>query len=69
MITFCPAARPVSNGYSPMVTLRRVDGTMAGSQTQSGTVFVTKADAKAHALLIALRAAMSRPDMLTVCKG
>lgn len=68
MITFHPASRPTVNGFLPMITLRGAHGRMAGSSViQSGAVFASAADAKHHALIIALRAAMRRPDVLTVC--
>lgn len=69
MITFHPAARPVAAGFAPMITLRGSGGRMVGSRTQANNVFDTKADAVAHALIIALRAAMLRPDCLTVCRS
>lgn len=69
MITFHPAARRVSTGFAPMITLRASKGRMVGSKTQAGNVFATAVEAKAHALLIALRAAMTRPDCLTVCRA
>lgn len=69
MITFHPAARPVINGFAPMITLRAAKGRMVGSKTQSENVFATALEARDHALIIALRAAMTAPDCLTVCKG
>jgi hypothetical protein len=40
MITFHPAARKVSNGFIPMVTLRADKGRMVGSKvSQNGNVF------------------------------
>jgi hypothetical protein len=67
MITFHPAARKTSNGFVPMVTLRKDKGRMVGSKlTQNGNVFATAAEAKAHALIAALRTAMRFPDLMTV---
>ena len=70
MITFHPASRQIGNAFFPMITLRGSRGRMAGSQIiQSGAEFATAAEAKAHALIIALRAAMRRPDVLFVAKA
>lgn len=70
MITFHPASRQIGLDYYPMITLRGSRGRMAGSSIiQSGATFASAAEAKAHALIIALRAAMRRPDCLTVAKA
>lgn len=60
MITFHPAARKVSNGFVPMVTLRGAKGRMVGSKlSQNGAVFATAAEALEHALRAATRVASS----------
>lgn len=67
MIVFHPAARKVSNGFLPMVTLRGTQGRMVGSKvSQTGNVFATAAEALDHALFAALRVAAQFPDMMTV---
>jgi hypothetical protein len=51
MITFHPAARPVSNGFLPMVTLRAAKGRMVGSKvSQNGRVYATASEAFAVAV-------------------
>lgn len=68
MITFHPAARPVSSGFLPMVTLRAAKGRMVGSKvTQTGNVFATAAEAIAHALASAQRVAASLPNTRVAC--
>lgn len=69
MITFHPASRTIDGAHYPMITLRGAHGRMAGSSVIQRSSFATAAEAKGHALIIALRAAMRRPDCLTVCKG
>lgn len=67
MITFHPAARKTSQGFIPMVTLRKDQGRMVGSKVaQHGVTFATAAEAKAHALFAALRVAVRFPEMMTV---
>jgi hypothetical protein len=69
MITFHPAARRTATGFIPMVTLRKDRGRMVGSKlSQSGNVFATAAEAKAHAVIAALRVAMAYPDLMTVAR-
>lgn len=56
MITFHPAARPVSGGFIPMVTLRGTKGRMVGSKVaQNGNVFATAGEALEYAMRAALR--------------
>lgn len=60
MITFHPAARQVSNGFIPMVTLRAAKGRMVGSKvSQTGNVFATAEAALDAATWAALRVAAS----------
>lgn len=60
MITFHPAARPVANGFIPMVTLRAAKGRMVGSKvSQTGNVFATASEALEHAVDAARRVAAS----------
>lgn len=58
MITFHPAARPVLNGFIPMVTLRAAKGRMVGSKvSQTGNVFATAQEALEAAVAAATRVA------------
>jgi hypothetical protein len=67
MITFHPAARKVSNGFVPMVTLRAAKGRMVGSKVaQNGNVFETAEEATAHAARAALRVANAHPGIMGI---
>jgi hypothetical protein len=67
MITFHPAARKVSNGFVPMVTLRADKGRMVGSKvSQHGNVFETAELAISHAITAALRVASRSPLTMRV---
>ena len=60
MITFHPAARKVTAGFIPMVTLRKDKGRMVGSKVSQGcNVFATASEALAHAVMAANRVAAS----------
>jgi hypothetical protein len=73
MITFHPASRKTSQGFVPMVTLRADKGRMVGSRLPTGdyrafNTFATEAQARAQALIIALRVACRHPDIMTVAR-
>jgi hypothetical protein len=66
MITFHAAARKVTNGYVPMVTLRADKGRMVGSKiSQNGNTYTNEADAKAFAFAAAMRVALNH-DFISV---
>jgi hypothetical protein len=68
MITFHPAARKTSNGFIPMVTLRRPSGHMVGSKvSQNGNVFDTAQEALEHAVRAVARVVAVHSDITRAC--
>lgn len=69
MITFHPASRKTAAGFVPMVTVRAAKGRMIGSKiAQNGNVYASAAEAKAFAIITALRVAMQFPETMTVAR-
>ena len=65
MHTLHPAARPVLNGFVPMVTVRRDRGRMVGSKvSQNCNVFTTASEALAHAVMAASRVVAQYPELM-----
>jgi len=67
MIKLHPAARPVLNGFIPMVTVRAAKGRMVGSKvSQNGNVFSTACEALEHAVNAARRAVAMHPELMAL---
>lgn len=70
MVKLHPAARKVSAGFLPMVTVRYNKGRMAGSKvSQTGNVFATADEALQFAIAAARRVVSAHPDIMTLANA